>query len=93
MRATTATLLDVFSLDWVGKRLVQGARAALLRRKMTQHACQWRFHVCQYANGDWQAVQGELSKDMATTGEYIQTCKLTLSPTKKVSTIFPSTTR
>jgi len=46
-----------------------------------------------HADGDWQAVEGVLRKDMASTGEYIQTCKLKLSPTKQVSTAFPSTTR
>jgi len=34
-----------------------------------------------------------LSKDMTTTGEYIQTFKLKFSTTKKVSIIFHSTTR
>jgi len=29
-----------------------------------------------HADGDWQAVEGALSKDMETTGEYFQTWKL-----------------
>jgi len=37
-----------------------------------------------HAGGDWQAVEGVLSKDMATVGEY-QTWKLKLSTTKMVS--------
>jgi len=41
-----------------------------------------------YADGDWLAVEGVLSKDMATLGEYLQTCKLKLSTTKTVSAVF-----
>jgi len=40
------------------------------------------------ADGDWQAVEGVLSKDMATVGEYFQTWKLKLSTTKTVSAAF-----
>jgi len=36
-----------------------------------------------HANGDWQAVEELLSKDMATVGEYLQTWKLNLKTTKK----------
>jgi len=32
-----------------------------------------------HADGDWLAVEGALSKDMATLGEYFQTWKLKLS--------------
>jgi len=38
-----------------------------------------------YADGDWQAVEGVLTKDMATVDEYLQTWKLKLSTTKTVS--------
>jgi len=41
-----------------------------------------------HADGDWQAVEGVLSKDMATLGEYLQTWKLKLSTTKSVSAAF-----
>jgi len=41
-----------------------------------------------HADGDWQAVEGALSKDMATLGEYHQTWKLKLSTTKTVSAVF-----
>jgi len=43
-----------------------------------------------HADGDWQAVEGVLSKDKATVGEYLQTWKLSLSrPTiKTVSAVF-----
>ena len=41
-----------------------------------------------HADGDWQAVEGALSKDIATLGEYLQTWKLKLSTTKTVSAIF-----
>jgi len=41
-----------------------------------------------HADGDWLAVEGALSKDMATLGEYLQTWKLKLSTTKTVSTVF-----
>jgi len=41
-----------------------------------------------HADGDWQAVEGALSKDMATLGEYLQTWKLKLSTTKTVSAGF-----
>ena len=37
-----------------------------------------------HADGDWQAVEGVLSKDMATLGEYLQTWQLKLSATKTV---------
>jgi len=32
-----------------------------------------------HADGDWQAVEEVLSKDMATIGEYIQTWKLKIT--------------
>ena len=41
-----------------------------------------------HADGDWQAVKGALTKDMATLGEYLQTWKLKLSTTKTVSAVF-----
>jgi len=41
-----------------------------------------------HADGDWQAVEGVLTKDMAAVGEYLQTCKLRLSTTKIVSADF-----
>jgi len=40
------------------------------------------------ADGDWLVVEGTLSKDMATLGEYLQTWKLKLSTTKAVSPVF-----
>jgi len=41
-----------------------------------------------HAGGDWQAVEGALSKDMTTVGEYLQTWKQNLSTTKTVSSAF-----
>jgi len=41
-----------------------------------------------HAKGDWLAVEGVLSKDMATLGEYLETWKLKLSTTKTVSAAF-----
>jgi len=41
-----------------------------------------------HADGDWQTVEGVLSKDVATLGEYYQTWKLRLSTTKAVSAVF-----
>jgi len=41
-----------------------------------------------HADGNWQAVERVLSKDMATVGEYHQTWKLKLSTTKTVSAAF-----
>jgi len=41
-----------------------------------------------HADGDWQAVEGALSKDMATLSEYLQTWKLKLSTTETVSAVF-----
>jgi len=41
-----------------------------------------------HADKDWLAVEGALSKDMATLGEYLQTWKLKLSTTKMVSAVF-----
>jgi len=41
-----------------------------------------------HADGDWLAVEGALSKDIATLSEYLQTWKLKLSTTKKVSAVF-----
>jgi len=41
-----------------------------------------------HADGDWQAVEGVLSKDMETVDEYLRTWKLKLSTTKTVSTVF-----
>ena len=40
-----------------------------------------------HADRDWQAVEGALSKDMATLGEYLQIWKLKLSTTKCVSAV------
>jgi len=41
-----------------------------------------------HADGDWQATEGVLSKDMATIDEYLQSWKLTLSTTKTVFAVF-----
>jgi len=41
-----------------------------------------------HVDRDWLAVEGELSKDMATLGGYLQTWKLKLSTTKTVSAVF-----
>ena len=41
-----------------------------------------------HADGDWQAVEGVLTKGMATVSEYLQTWKLKLSTTKTVSAAF-----
>ena len=41
-----------------------------------------------HADGDWLAVDGALSKDMATLGEYLQNWKLKFSTTKTVSPVF-----
>jgi len=41
-----------------------------------------------HADGDWLPVEGALSKDMATLGEYLQTWKLKLNTTKMVSVVF-----
>ena len=40
------------------------------------------------ADGDWQAVEWVLSKDMATVGEYHQTWNLKLSTTKTALAAF-----
>ena len=41
-----------------------------------------------HADRDWLAVEGVLSKDMATVGEYLQTWKQKLSTTKTMSAAF-----
>ena len=41
-----------------------------------------------HADGDWQAVEGALSKDMATLGEYLLSWKLKLTTTKTLSSVF-----
>jgi len=41
-----------------------------------------------HADGDRQAVEGVVSKDMATNGKYLQTWKLKLSTTNMVSVVF-----
>jgi len=41
-----------------------------------------------HADGDWQAVEGVLTRDMATVSEHHQTWKLRLSTTKTVSAAF-----
>jgi len=46
-----------------------------------------------HANGDWQAVEGVLTKDLATVGLYLQTWNLKLSTTKTVSAASILTTR
>ena len=46
-----------------------------------------------HADRDWQAVEGVLTKDMATVGEYLQTWKLKLSTTKRSWRSSTSTTR
>jgi len=38
-----------------------------------------------HADGDWKAVEGVLSKEMATAGEYFQTWTLKLNTRKIVS--------
>jgi len=39
-------------------------------------------------HADWLVVEGALSKDMATLGEYLQTWKLKLSTMKTMSAVF-----
>jgi len=46
-----------------------------------------------HADGDWQAVEGVLTKYMAIVGEYLQTWKLKLSTTKRCWQPSTSTTR
>ena len=46
-----------------------------------------------HADGDSLAVEGALSKDMATRSEYLQTWVLKLSTTKTVSAVFHLNTR
>jgi len=41
-----------------------------------------------HADGDWQAVEGMLSRDMPTLDEYLQTWTLKLRTTKTVSAAF-----
>jgi len=41
-----------------------------------------------HADGDWQAVEWVLTKDMATVSEYTMTWKLKLSTTKTAPAIF-----
>jgi len=41
-----------------------------------------------HADGDWQEVEGVLTNDMATVGEYLQTWKLKLSTIKTESAAF-----
>jgi len=41
-----------------------------------------------HADGDWQAVEGVLTKDMATVSEYVQAWKLKLSTTNTVLVAF-----
>ena len=40
------------------------------------------------ANGNWQTVEGVISKDMASVCEYLQTWKLKLSTTEAVLAVF-----
>ena len=44
--------------------------------------------IMLHADGDWQAVEGVLSKGMANVGEYLQTWKQKLSTTKTVPVAF-----
>jgi len=41
-----------------------------------------------YDNEDWQTLEGVLSKDMVTIGEYLQSCKLKFSTSKTKLAIF-----
>ena len=41
-----------------------------------------------HADGDWQSVEGVLTKDMETVGKYLQSWKLKLGTTKTVSPAF-----
>jgi len=41
-----------------------------------------------HADADWQAVEGVLTKDMATEGQYLQISKLKHSTTKSLSSGF-----
>ena len=42
-----------------------------------------------HANGDWQVVEGVLTKDMSTVGKYRQSWKLKLSTKNGVGTLPP----
>jgi len=60
------------------------------------HTYRWHamyaLSAIQHADGDWQAVEAVLSKEMATVDEYLQTWKLKLRTTKMVSKSSTSTT-
>ena len=57
---------------------------AIISRK---YACADDLAI-MHANGDWLAVEGALSKDMATLSEYLQNWRLKLSTTKTVLATF-----
>jgi len=54
----------------------------------------YRTYACaddlaiMHADGDWQAVEGVLTRDKATAGKYLQTWKLKLRITQMVSAAF-----
>jgi len=85
----------------------QGRRTTIIRPSAPslQHLHLWpaitvsRKYACAddlaiiHADGNWLAVEGVLSKDMANISEYIQAWKLKLSTTKTVSAVITSKTR
>jgi len=48
------------------------------------------YPAIMHADGNWQAVEGVLTKDRATIDEYLQTWKLKLNTTKTGVGSFPS---
>jgi len=54
---------------------------------MEMHCVIPTFYL-NFADGNWQAGEEALGKDMATAGEYLQIWKLKLSTTKTVSVVF-----
>jgi len=53
-----------------------------------EHAHDVDDQAITHADGDWQAVDGVLSKETATIGEHLQTWKLKLSTTKTMLSAF-----
>ena len=88
------TMKFIWRYYWILKRKVYLAKwiifpNIMVRGPMQLHRLHWlKAGPDADGHGDWQAVEGVLSKDMSTKSEYLQTWKLKLSTTKTVSAVF-----
>jgi len=77
------TVLDDETIEWLINTCLYDMASTVSRKYAYADDL-----AIMYADGDWQAVEGVLTKDMRTVCEYLQTWKVKLSTTKTVRAAF-----